>query len=195
MAKLPVEEEAETMLRVVIDPGHGGNDPGAVCGDLREADLTLALALETARALGGYGAVVYLTREDDRDVPLAARVALANERAADLYLSIHCNAAQNPHARGFESYVHPAARPCTHAFRSAVHAAAASYLAQYGVPDRGRLRADFYVLRRTACPAVLLECLFITNAADAALLRDPCVRAGLAYTLARAVARATGLAD
>jgi N-acetylmuramoyl-L-alanine amidase len=183
------------VLRLVIDPGHGGHDPGAVCGGLREADLTLALALELAHALRGYAVDLRLTREDDREVPLAARVALANELTADLYLSIHCNAAQNPESRGFESYVHPAARPCTQAFRSLIHAAAASYLAQHGVPDRGQRRADFYVLRRTACPAVLLECLFITNAADAALLRDPCVRAGLARTLARAVARATGLAD
>ncbi|MGQ9533407.1 MAG: N-acetylmuramoyl-L-alanine amidase [Desulfotomaculales bacterium] len=178
---------------IVLDPGHGGPDPGAAAHGLREADLTLALALACARHLASVRAAVRLTRTADRDVSLAARVAAANPRA-DLFLSLHCNAARAPEARGFESYVHPAAGPCTRALRRLIHTACAAYLAGHGVPDRGMKQADLYVLRKTVCPAVLLECLFVTNPEDAQLLADPEWRAALGREIARAVTLAVGLA-
>ena len=182
-------------VRIVLDPGHGGRDAGARGPDgLREADLTLELVQGAARRLARYPAEVRLTRLEDRDVSLAERVTLANDWGADLFVSVHCNAASNPRVRGLESYVHPAAGPCTHAFRRIIHGALMLYLAPLGVPDRGMKRADFYVLRRTRCPAVLLECLFLTNAADLTLLGDAAGRDGLANEIAWALAVATGLA-
>jgi len=176
--------------RVVLDPGHGGRDPGAVAGPLREADLALDLALGAARELERQGVSVYLTRREDRDVYLPERVALANQAGADLFVSVHCNAASNPEARGFESYVHPAAPARTRELARKIHERLAAFLNSFDVPDRGLKEADLYVLRKTRCPAVLLECLFLTNAEDATLLGDPAWRGRLAVEIARAVADA-----
>lgn len=91
---------------VVLDPGHGGRDTGAVgpAGTM-EKDLTLAIAKRARAKLSKAGGVdVLLTRETDVFVPLAGRVALANARQADLFVSIHLNAAPSPHATGTETY-------------------------------------------------------------------------------------------
>lgn len=90
--------------RVVIDPGHGGHDPGARAGGLREADLVLDIARRLERHLEHQGFEVVLTRRDDHYLPLEARTTLANRVEADLFLSIHANASRNPAARGLETY-------------------------------------------------------------------------------------------
>ncbi len=90
---------------VVVDPGHGGDDHGAVgSGGVREKDLVLAVARRMAERLRGEGLRVVLTREDDRAVGLAERAARANETGADLFLSIHANAASSEPVRGVETY-------------------------------------------------------------------------------------------
>ncbi|MCB1334445.1 MAG: N-acetylmuramoyl-L-alanine amidase [Roseivivax sp.] len=92
-------------LVVVIDPGHGGIDPGAQNGEVREAVLMLAMARELRETLlraGGYD--VFLTREDDGFVSLEARVALAHERRADLFISLHADALEAGRASGSAVY-------------------------------------------------------------------------------------------
>ncbi|HVJ91179.1 MAG TPA: N-acetylmuramoyl-L-alanine amidase [Labilithrix sp.] len=92
--------------RVAIDAGHGGNDPGAQGpSGLREKDVTLAVARKLAPILSRLGIQVALTREDDRYVTLEERTARANAFGADLFVSIHCNAAENKTRRGVETYV------------------------------------------------------------------------------------------
>jgi N-acetylmuramoyl-L-alanine amidase len=91
--------------RVVIDPGHGGRDPGAQIQDLDEAEVVLDIALELERLLGRDPNVeVVLTRRTDAYVALEERTAIANKSNADLFLSIHVNASANQTARGFETY-------------------------------------------------------------------------------------------
>ena len=92
--------------RIVIDPGHGGHDPGARAGGLAEADLVLDIALRLERRLNAArpGLDVVLTRRDDQYVPLEERTTLANHVGADLFLSIHANASDNLAARGVETY-------------------------------------------------------------------------------------------
>ncbi len=90
--------------RVVIDPGHGGYDPGARSGDLVEAALVLDVAERLESKLVAEGIEVVLTRRGDVYVPLRARTELANRVEADLFLSIHANAAEDPEARGIETY-------------------------------------------------------------------------------------------
>jgi N-acetylmuramoyl-L-alanine amidase len=93
--------------RVVLDPGHGGFDPGAVGqGGLEEKHVTLDLALRTAEVLrkDAPGLRVFLTRTGDYYVPLGARTATANQYSADLFLSLHVNAAKDRDARGLETY-------------------------------------------------------------------------------------------
>ena len=91
--------------RIVIDAGHGGQDPGATSNGLHEADVVLDIARRLARRLGAQpGVEVVMTRNDDTFVPLRKRTALANEVQADLFLSIHANASRNPKAHGVETY-------------------------------------------------------------------------------------------
>jgi N-acetylmuramoyl-L-alanine amidase len=91
--------------RVVIDPGHGGHDPGAKTKGLTEADLVLDVALRLEQLLSKQdGFEVVLTRRVDTFVPLEERTAIANREGADLFLSIHANASTNGAARGVETY-------------------------------------------------------------------------------------------
>jgi N-acetylmuramoyl-L-alanine amidase len=93
-------------LKIVLDPGHGGKDPGAIgAGGVTEKDLVLAIARRLAQRLRkGMGATVMLTREDDRFIALEDRTAIANDEDADLFISLHINASPNPRARGLETY-------------------------------------------------------------------------------------------
>jgi N-acetylmuramoyl-L-alanine amidase len=91
--------------RVVIDPGHGGHDPGAKTKGLTEAELVLDVALRLEQLLSKQdGFEVVLTRRADTFVPLEERTAIANREGADLFLSIHANASTNSAARGIETY-------------------------------------------------------------------------------------------
>jgi N-acetylmuramoyl-L-alanine amidase len=90
---------------VVIDPGHGGRDPGAIgIGGLREKDVTLGLARRLARDLARRGFRVVLTREDDRTIGLEERTAIAESVAGDIFVSVHANAARRRSVRGVETY-------------------------------------------------------------------------------------------
>lgn len=94
------------VARVVLDPGHGGNDPGASGpSGLHEKDVTLDIAHKVAPVLAKQGLAVMLTRDDDRYVTLEERTARANAFGADLFVSIHCNAAEKSVRRGIETYV------------------------------------------------------------------------------------------
>jgi N-acetylmuramoyl-L-alanine amidase len=91
--------------RIVIDPGHGGRDPGSMAHGLREADLTLDVALRLEKLFQQEdGVEVVLTRRTNVYVPLEERTAIANRESADLFLSIHANASRNTAARGVETY-------------------------------------------------------------------------------------------
>ncbi len=101
---LPSAQPAKARV-IVIDAGHGGEDPGAVRAGVREKDLTLAAALAVRAALqrrGGYEVV--LTREGDAFLPLAKRVEIARARKADLFLSLHADASPKPEVRGAAVY-------------------------------------------------------------------------------------------
>jgi N-acetylmuramoyl-L-alanine amidase len=89
---------------VVIDPGHGGHDPGAHAGRLNESALVLDVALRVEKLLVARNFEVVLTRRTDVFIPLEDRTAIANRQQADLFLSIHANASRNTKARGVETY-------------------------------------------------------------------------------------------
>jgi N-acetylmuramoyl-L-alanine amidase len=94
------------VARVVLDPGHGGADPGAIGpGGTKEKDVTLDVARRARPALAKAGLTVVLTRDDDHSVALEERTALANSVGADLFMSIHCNAADNRTSHGVETYI------------------------------------------------------------------------------------------
>lgn len=91
--------------RVVIDPGHGGRDPGAIGHNVQESVLVLDIAHRVANRLAQYEIETVMTRRVDRYLPLEARTTFANRVKADLFLSIHANAGDQPETRGVETYV------------------------------------------------------------------------------------------
>lgn len=145
-------------------------DPGACAVGFTEAALTLSIALRLGALLATKGHDVIYTRAGDIDSDgLSFRADNANEVKADAFLSIHCNASKNSDAYGVESYHYPGSpdgQRLAESIQSALAAAACTR-------DRGVKTADFAVLRLTDMPAVLIECGFITSAADRAVLTTP----------------------
>ncbi|MGG3998788.1 N-acetylmuramoyl-L-alanine amidase [Anoxybacillus kestanbolensis] len=156
-------------MKIVIDPGHGGHDPGAVANGLKEKDLTLTIVKHIGRLLGEYeGAEVFYTRTDDRYLSLEERATIANKLKADLLISVHINAGGGT---GFESYVYNGnVSAATVAYQNVIHAEIMKAID--GVKDRGKKRANYAVLRETKMPAILTENLFIDNANDVAKLKS-----------------------
>ena len=105
-AKQPAKTAVSGIRKIVLDPGHGGKDPGAIgIGGVAEKDLVLSIAKKLAAKLTSeLGIEVILTRKDDRYVPLEDRTATANAEDADLFISLHMNASPNLEARGLETY-------------------------------------------------------------------------------------------
>lgn len=104
--KGPLKETASNSMRIVIDPGHGGKDTGAIGPNgVEEKTVTLAIAKKLAKELEKeMGATVYLTRTRDVDLPLEKRNKFANDKKADLFISIHANANRNKNVSGIETY-------------------------------------------------------------------------------------------
>jgi len=171
------------MVKVFLDPGHGGRDPGAVANGLQEKVLTLDIALKTKNyLLRDYAGVeVRLSREGDTDVTLQERVKMANAWGAHLYVSIHVNAGGGT---GFESFVH---RPEAAVYRDVIHD---EIVKATQFRDRGQKWADFYVLKHSNAPALLTENGFLDHPEDSARLRDPAFRDAIARGHARGIARA-----
>ena len=103
-APAPVVSSARKKMRIVVDPGHGGKDPGAVRSRVREKDLNLSVSKELYRLLKKGGFEVKITRDDDTFIPLSGRSKMANNFKADLFVSVHTNSSKNRNANGFEVY-------------------------------------------------------------------------------------------
>lgn len=202
-----------TIRTVVIDPGHGGKDFGAVSPwGPKEKDLVLEVARLVSQALRENGLEVIMARSGDVFVPLSNRVRIANKKKVDLFVSIHANASQAPSLSGFEVYYlseatddialadrraeNPAENPeFSQADRPSGDLKAilwdlketenrkdsirvAGFIGRsvdYSAPlSANRLRAaNFYVLKWTECPAVLVELGYLTNRQDATQLESP----------------------
>lgn len=178
------------MKKIVVDPGHGGNDPGASANGLLEKSLTLDICLRLVEKLAAYDAEIILTRDSDTLVDLIKRADIANRAAADFFLSIHCNAGGG---EGFESYTHLDATASTLSTGEIIHREVAAFCLERNVADRGMKAADFAVLRLTSMPAVLLELLFVDHPRDAGLLQNEVFLRDLTSAVARGSATALGL--
>ncbi|NJM66515.1 MAG: N-acetylmuramoyl-L-alanine amidase [Acaryochloris sp. RU_4_1] len=171
---------------VVIDPGHGGPDPGAIgIGGVRETDVVLDIGLEVSRILQRQGVVVYLTRTDERDVDLPPRVSLAERVNAALFVSIHANAISmsRPDINGLETYHAPGAYLGARLART-IHS---TILSNLRIRDRGVRGARFYVIRKTSMPATLVETGFLTGQEDIVNLRNPAWRKQMAQAIAQGI--------
>ncbi|MCA8970427.1 MAG: N-acetylmuramoyl-L-alanine amidase [Planctomycetes bacterium] len=165
-------------VKVVIDAGHGGSDPGALGNGLREADINLAvalrleawLALDAADARGGGDWTILMTRRSDTDVSLASRANAANAFGAASFLSIHMNSFTTSSANGSETFCYTGQEGrAAGLYRNRVQS---ELLSAWGLTNRGVKTANFYVLRNTSMPAVLMEGGFITNTVDASKMKS-----------------------
>ena len=171
--------------RIVIDPGHGGRDPGTSSrtGE-REKHVNLTVAREVARRLKQRGFDVRLTRGDDRFIELNDRAAVSNKLRAARFVSIHADHCPNPAIRGYSVYVSRSASAKSLATAASISRA----MRRTGMTERGLRRSDFRVLVRTRCPAVLVELGFMSNSADLALLLDRGCQQRLAEAIAQGIA-------
>ncbi|RAK18232.1 N-acetylmuramoyl-L-alanine amidase [Anoxybacillus vitaminiphilus] len=178
------------MVRIVLDAGHGGKDPGAVANGLQEKDITLAIVKHIGRILGEYeGIEVHYTRVDDRFLELEERAVIANKLKADFFLSVHINAGGGT---GFESYIFNGnVSATTITYQNVIHAEIVKAVGN--ITDRGKKRANYAVLRETRMPALLTENLFIDNVNDAAKLKSEQFLLQIAHGHVEGMVKAFGL--
>ncbi len=177
------------MLKLCVDPGHGGKDPGAVGGKLKEKDLTLAISKELARILENEysGVDVLLTRTNDVYLSLTQRARKANAWGADFFLSIHINAGGGT---GVEVFSYLNAKSSTKRVQKILQK---HLVKDLSARDRGCKEANFGVLRMTKMSALLSENLFIDNATDYAKLAKSDFYKVAARAHAKAIAEAFDL--
>jgi N-acetylmuramoyl-L-alanine amidase len=194
----------------VIDPGHGGGDAGAAHNGLVEKVLTFDIAQRLRTLLVAQGWTVRMTRDTDIDpvspenlarmrtdgkpnaddrAYLQTRCDVANAGGARLFISIHINSAPSTSAAGTTFYWY---KPQDAALAQALER---SVIPLTGTQDDGTRHENFYVVRHTTMPAVLVETAFITNPGDVALLRQPAFLQNVAQGLANGVKAYTGAAQ
>lgn len=182
---------------IVVDPGHGGRDSGARAGDLYESDVVLAISKEVAAVLRQEGAKVVMTRADERNLigtahggnlqrlNLAARVEVAAESKADLFLSLHAN-----------KYVGYPAAHGAQVFLGETPTAEQKKLAVCLMNELGPLtdskrpiddRRPLYLMRHLKTPAALLELGFLSNPRETGLMTQPAYQRQLAAAIAKGV--------
>ena len=143
---------------VVIDPGHGGLDTGALRGLTLEKDLTLSIAQKVKTILKEAGMKkVLMTRYEDKTLSLEERVEYANKKDADIYVSIHINASVKSEIKGIETHYY------TQSGYKVAQVIHEELLDNVDAEDRGLFKSKFYVINHTKAPAVLLELGFISN--------------------------------
>ena len=161
---------------ICLDPGHGGTDPGATANGIVEKEVNLAVALLTKQMLEAHGHEVALTRRSDTYFSHSARAEVASRAKANLFVSIHHNAAGDRYARGLEIY-HSIIGGDSKRLAEFIHRRYRALIPE--LPTRGlRTRTqgdgrDYYAaIRLTSMPAIIIEGGFLTNAADAELIKQ-----------------------
>ena len=179
---------------IVVDPGHGGIDPGVVgrSGTL-EKDIVLEVGRRLEVNLEQAGATVLMTRDTDTDLSdpgtigasakkredLKRRVALANDNKADLYVSIHVNSTSDASRRGAQTFVQQGS-PESKKASQFIQSELAGTLKN---TDRQPSEIDLYISRSTSMPTVIVEIGFMTNEAEAKLLNDPTYQGKVAWAI------------
>jgi N-acetylmuramoyl-L-alanine amidase len=172
---------------VMLDPGHGGKDPGAIgLGGLREVDVILPVALQVAKILEKNGVQVKMTRNSDYFVGLDERVVMSRQAGATLFVSIHANSIDNrPDVNGLELYHYNIGKT----FAETVHRNVLEYVNKNGffVADRRVRSARFLVLRKSSIPAILVETGYLTSETESARLGRDDYRKVMAEGIAQGI--------
>ncbi|MEN6411149.1 MAG: N-acetylmuramoyl-L-alanine amidase [Veillonellales bacterium] len=168
---------------IVVDPGHGGSNPGAVANNTRESDNNLAVGLKLQGLLTQAGAKVIMTRDMDRTVAregstlgqeLQARVDLAETNHADIFVSIHSNENPDSNVAGAMTFYSSGKSP------DLATEVQSALIKETGAVDKGTSTATYYVLRNTTMPGILVEMGFVSNQAEAARLQNDAYRGSIA---------------
>lgn len=181
---------------VVIDPGHGGRDSGALSRNgIMEKDITLAVAkqiINVGKTMKSEKVKIYLTRYSDTLVSLSDRIKLARKLKADVFISLHCNHSNNPKARGVEVYV------SKHKSKTSDKSILLAYLLEkslslnIGMKGRGVKFANFQVLRdNNSRVSVLVELGFLSNGDEADYLIKTSSQNDLALLILKKILSAT----
>ncbi|WP_312258718.1 N-acetylmuramoyl-L-alanine amidase family protein [Megamonas funiformis] len=178
---------------ITIDPGHGGSDSGAVGPNgYTEKEGAFAISQKVASILNQSGAKVVMTRDSDVDVygpnasarnELQARVDVGNNANSDIFVSIHCNAFVNPAANGTQTFYYGSSYQGQRLAQSIQE----KMIEANGLRDRGISTCNFYVVKHSYMPAVLIETAFITNYDEEALLSDDEWRTTMAKAIAEGI--------
>lgn len=185
---------------IVLDPGHGGNNPGTIAYHngrlLREEDYAWKITSKLKSRLQDYGFNVIMARSSGSDPSLDARANLANKYDADLFISLHHNSA-HPSARGgltlYPSMKYNASTQASFTESQAISNSFESAYTKAGMPSRGSWRdadisgGSLYVLRNTKGRSILTEMGFLSNSADADLISDPGFQSRLASNMAKEI--------
>jgi N-acetylmuramoyl-L-alanine amidase len=166
---------------IVLDPGHGGKDPGALGHhEVLEKDLILSTTLTIAKQLDQAGATVILTREDDSFVSLKDRVQISNQSQADAFISIHFNSYEEDYVGGFNTYYDRNGKRLAYTIQE-------NLSNELHLRDRGVIQHGFTVLRENERPAVLIELGFITNKKELATLQTEDYQSRVAEAIRKAL--------
>ncbi|MDM9380719.1 N-acetylmuramoyl-L-alanine amidase [Chlorogloeopsis sp. ULAP01] len=168
---------------VLIDPGHGGKDAGAIgIGGTREKDIILPISKKLAQILQQNGVQVVLTRNSDYFVTLPGRVAMAERANADVFVSIHANSVGlgRPDVNGLETYYYDTGNRLARIVHNSI-------LRSVNIRDRGVRKARFYVLRKSSMPSILVETGYLTGREDITRLRATWYQNQMAEAIARGI--------
>ena len=160
----PIFKRSSGQRVIVIDPGHGGNDYGALRDNVNEKDITLDVSERVKDILTKQGYKVSMTRETDATVSLEDRVNFSENIQPDMFVSIHVNASEKPEITGVETHYY---KQNSLSLAQTVHASLAGSL---NTNNRGLFKSKFYVINHTTAPAILVEIGFISNAEERAEL-------------------------
>lgn len=151
---------------IVIDAGHGGNDVGALQGNIYEKDINLPIALKTAEILKDKGYKVLLTRKNDKTLSLQERVDYTIENKADIFVSIHANSCAKPEISGIETHYY---KNIDYELAQSIHKSMTKHI---NTEDRGLFKSKFYVINHNEIPSVLLEIGYMTNSKELAEIQS-----------------------
>lgn len=149
---------------IVIDPGHGGSDHGAIRNNISEKNITLDISKRVQKLLEKKGYEVYMTRETDETVSLQERVDISENVSPDIFVSIHVNSSNSESPHGLETHYY---KNNSLLLAKTVHA---SLLNNISANNRGLFKSKFYVINHTTAPAILVEIGFLSNPSERAQL-------------------------
>ena len=180
---LPRRTTRKGKLLVMIDPGHGGKDPGAIgIAGVQEKDIILPISLRIAKILQENGVETVLTRDSDYFVTLPGRVEMAQRTGADIFVSIHANSAglNRPEVSGLETYYYDSGLELARTVHNKI-------LQNVNVKDRRVRKARFYVLRKNSIPSILVELGYLTGEEDVANLQRSTYQNQMAEAIAQGI--------